>query len=493
MPFQCKPMNSDLVVMTDATFVRPGGVVSLRGVNWAVRGGEVWAVTGPTGSGKTTLVEAVLGLHRVASGRVEWPILDRVREAGRPAEWPGDVIRRVSFREDSRLFSYRGHYYQQRFEFGDEPDVPTVRHFLAAGTGATPAEIETTAARLGVAGLLDLSLMKLSNGQTRRARLARALLAKPELLILDDPFVGLDVAGRADLVELLGGLVREGQHLILVCRPDQMPEWVTNIFDLSPEGWASGVRGTTSKIPPSLNYRPSTLLHTSDPSPPRAEVTDYVSLRHVTVRHGGRTILDDVSWTVRPGERWLLLGPNGSGKTTLLSLLCGDHPQAFAEDVRLFGKRRGTGETIWDVKHNVGLISPEFHLYFTEPLSAARAVATGFSDTLADRPTTAAQDARVRDLLTAVGILPLADRSFATLSTGEQRLVLLARALVKSPPLVILDEPFQGLDLPHIARLRDWLAASLRPDQALIFVTHDENEKPEGVTHTLRLEAGRIR
>jgi molybdate transport system ATP-binding protein len=175
-----------------------------------------------------------------------------------------------------------------------------------------------------------------------------------------------------------------------------------------------------------------------------------------------------------------------------LSLLCGDHPQAFAQDVRLFGHRRGTGETIWDVKRDVGLVSPEFHLYFSEPLTAFRAAATGFFDALADRPTTPDQDARVREVFDAFRISHLRDRPFATLSTGEQRLVLFARAVVKAPRLLILDEPFQGLDLTHVARLRAWIAGSLRPDQALVFVTHDENERPEGVTHTLRLDAGRL-
>jgi molybdate transport system ATP-binding protein len=197
-------------------------------------------------------------------------------------------------------------------------------------------------------------------------------------------------------------------------------------------------------------------------------------------------------WTVRAGERWAVVGPNGSGKTTLLSLLCGDHPQAYANDIRLFGRRRGTGETIWDVKRNVGLVSPEFHLYFTEPLTAERAAATGFFDGVADRPTTPGQDARVRELFAAFGIAHLAGRLFKCLSTGEQRLVLLARALVKRPPLVILDEPFQGLDADRVEVCRDWLDRELGDDQTLLFVTHELGELPRSVTKTLRLEGGRV-
>jgi molybdate transport system ATP-binding protein len=174
-----------------------------------------------------------------------------------------------------------------------------------------------------------------------------------------------------------------------------------------------------------------------------------------------------------------------------LSLLCGDHPQAYSNEVRLFGRRRGTGETIWDVKRNVGLVSPEFHLYFTEPLTAERTVATGFFDVLADRPTTPEQAATVRELFDSFDITHLLSRPFRSLSTGEQRLVLLLRALVKRPPLLILDEPFQGFDGELMQRCRAWLDRELGEDQTLLFVTHDPQELPRCVDRTLRLRSGR--
>jgi molybdate transport system ATP-binding protein len=217
-----------------------------------------------------------------------------------------------------------------------------------------------------------------------------------------------------------------------------------------------------------------------------------VELRNVNVSYGGRPILQDINWTVRAGERWAVLGPNGSGKTTLLSLLCGDHPQAYSNDVRLFGRRRGSGESIWDIKRQVGLVSPELHLYFTEPLTAARTAATGFFDVLAWRPTTPEQDTIVAELFDHFGIARLAERPFARLSTGEQRLVLFVRALVKAPPLLILDEPFQALDAAAIERAREWLDRRLRPEQTLLFVTHEPSELPPTVDRRLRLEGGRV-
>jgi molybdate transport system ATP-binding protein len=476
-------VSAPVVEIENATVVR-GGQIVLSRLNWTLREGEAWAVVGPTGSGKTTLAEVILGRHHLATGSVRRPLLDRLREQGRRADYPSQAIAHVTFREESRLFSYVGHYYQQRYEFADTDEPLSLVQFLRAGTGAIDDGILAVTKRLGVSEQLEQPFMTLSNGQTRRARLARALLTNPELLILDDPFIGLDAAGRVELSALVGELVRDGKRIVLICRADMVPGWVTDVLRLhyhpTPNPLPQGGRGLSAPPPPlgeGVGGRGSSPI---------------VELNSVSVTHSANTILDRVSWTVRESERWAVLGPNGSGKTTLLSLLCGDHPQAYSNDIRLFGRRRGTGETIWEVKRNVGLVSPEFHLYFTESLTAARTAATGFFDAVADRVTTSEQDARVVELFTAFSIAHLADRPFKSLSTGEQRLVLLARALVKRPPLVILDEPFQGLDAEHVELCRDWLDRELGDDQTLLFVTHEPAELPRSVTKTLRLDRGRV-
>jgi molybdate transport system ATP-binding protein len=475
-------MNEPVVEVENATAVRDGRTI-LKDLNWAFREGETWAIVGPTGSGKTTFAELLLGKHHTTSGVIHWPLLDRLRANGRRIDYPSQVISHVSFKEESRLFSYVGHYYQQRFEFADSDEPLSLEQFLRSSKAARN-EISAVAERLGVTAQLPQPFMTLSNGQTRRARLARAMLSKPELLILDDPFIGLDAGGRTDLSELLAGLVRDGRRVMLICREDVIPPWVTKVLRFGKRDTEFQEKDTDS-IAPSTNRIPS-------PSSLPARGDAIVELSDVLVVYAEGAILDKVSWTVRAGERWAVVGPNGSGKTTLLSLLCGDHPQAYSNDVRLFGHRRGTGETIWDVKRNVGLVSPEFHLYFTEPLTAERTVATGLFDVLAARPTTPEQTARVHELFAAFGITHLLLRQFRSLSTGEQRLVLLLRALVKSPPLLILDEPFQGFDVELVERCRAWLDSELGDDQTLLFVTHDLQELPKCVDKLLRLEAGRV-
>ncbi len=483
-----------LVTLDDVSVARPGGPVVLRGVTWAPREGETWAVVGPMGSGKTTLAEVVFGRHRVTAGDIAWPLLDRLRAAGRAVAYPSEVIAFVAFKEDSRLFSYADHYYQQRFEFADADEPLTLDGYLRTGLAATDDEVAAVAARLGVGGLRNLSFIKLSNGQTRRARIARALLSHPALLILDDPFIGLDAAGRVELDALLGDLVRHGQRLMLVTRADAVPAWVTHVLELGRGGVSNcGMRNAECGV--------QTENGAAGPSPanpqsairiPQSSLDPVIELHHVTVTHGGKPILRDVSWTVRAGERWALVGPNGAGKTTLLSLVCGDHPQAYSNDVKLFGRQRGSGESVWDVKRKIGLVSPELHLYFGGPLSAAEVAVTGFHDVLAFREATPGQAAAVSELFAAFDLTHLAGRPFARLSAGEQRLVLLARALVKRPPLLVLDEPFQGFDAATVARVRGWLDRELRSDQTLVFVSHLAAELPATVTHRLDLADGRV-
>src|SRR5262249_55499857 len=189
-------------------------------------------VVGPAGSGKTTLAEAMLGRRHLEGGSLTWPFLERLRASGRAVGWPSEVIRLVSFREESWLFSPSRHYYQQRFNFIEPQDDLTLDAFLHAGTAVTEEDLADVAGRLGIKDLRSLSLIKLSTGQMRRAWIARALLARPEMLILDDPFLGLDATGRDDLAALLGGLVREGMRVVLLCRPDDIPPWLPHVLRL---------------------------------------------------------------------------------------------------------------------------------------------------------------------------------------------------------------------------------------------------------------------
>ena len=433
------------------------------------------------------MTDGLLGRSRLISGTVEWPLLDRIRAAGHTINWPAEIIGRVAFKEESRLFSYSRHYYQQRFNFIEPEDDLTLDQYLLAGMAAPDEELSRIATRLGIEELRPLSFIKLSNGQTRRARIAKALLSRPEILVLDEPLVGLDTEGRREVTSILRQLVAEGSRIVLIVPSDVIPDCVTHVLELNDRRVSSsGPRKGYVASTPRVAFNDGTR------SVPATIEIPIIELKNVSVSYSGKPILHDISWTVQTGERWAILGPNGSGKTTLLSLICGDHPQAYSNHVRLFGRQRGDGDSMWEIKKRIGFFSPELHLYFSEPLTADRTAATGFSDVLVLRPTTPEQDATVKDLFDYFEVGYLREHQFLRLSTGQQRTVLFIRALVKNPPLLVLDEPFQVLD----ARMKElackWIDERISPQQTVLFVTHDESELPQSVTRRLRLDRGSV-
>ena len=213
-------------------------------------------------------------------------------------------------------------------------------------------------------------------------------------------------------------------------------------------------------------------------------------MNEVTIRYGKRTIIKDLNWTVKNGERWALSGQNGSGKSTLLSLVCADNPQSYACDIALFGFQRGGGESIWDIKKHIGYVSPEMHRAYQKDLPAIRIVASGLKDSVGLYVKPEPQEYEVcRRWMDIFGLKGMYDRPFLKLSSGEQRLVLIARAFVKDPELLILDEPLHGLDNRNRRLVKDVIETFCqRRNKTLIMVTHYQEELPRCITHSLFLE-----
>ncbi|CAO3697290.1 unnamed protein product [Rhizopus stolonifer] len=437
---------------------------------------------GPVSAGKSTLAETIAGKHVIEPlSAASWPIIDPS-----VSQYSSDHIRLVSFKENTGSFSYSQHYYQERFNFSDPDNDLTLKDYLSANSKSN--KVDQVASLLNVNHLLPLSFLKLSNGQTRRARIAKALLDNPKMLILDEPLMGLDVEHRQQILDVLGNLATESFHVVLVLRPqDEIPSWATHVIELE------DMKIHWEGKPEEYKAKRKLLLQKSKQKKVERDTSTnnpVVELKDVKVSYRGQPILQDITWTVRQGERWALMGPNGSGKTTLLSFLTGDHPQAYANDLSLFGRRRGTGESIWEIKQRVGLVSPEIHLYFNPNLSALEAAGTGFFDIVVPRALNEKQTDQIKQLFDEFGIQNMLNRKLGDMSTGEQRLVLLVRSLVKMPELIIWDEPFQGLDDKMIHNVNEWLENHMRSDQTLIMVTHHEEEIPDAVTKQFKLKAG---
>lgn len=451
--------------------------------------GQHWIVTGPRASGKTSLARALVGRRRLTSGSIAYPFL-------KGADWQerSAALRLVTFADESRLAHgpNRQHYYQQRYNAFDASGHPTVGQYLEAGGYAGDRHAGVIRA-FGIGDLLDLEMIKLSSGQTRKVLLAGQLLQRPRLLVIDNPYVGLDAASRGVLNDLLDRLVQAWDVTLVLCGhvPDP-PSSITHRLHLTGNGGylAGPLReeGVDERPVPAPEAALRQLQLLWNTHPPRPVGEELIRLEDVTVGYGGRPILDGLDWQVRSGERWIVSGPNGSGKSTLLGLLYGDHPQAYANAVYLFGQRRGRGISIWDIKARTGFVSPELATHFRERVSAGDVVLTGYTDTFR-KPAqiTPDQQAMASALLRYFTLERWADVSFADLSSGTQRLLLLCRALVKAPGLLLLDEPFQGLDATDIQRARRLLAEVPGGGDTIIFISHFRPEVPEGAWRELRL------
>ncbi len=439
---------------------------------------------------------AVVG--RNGSGKTQY--IDQLRK-----KLASDRVRYIAF-TDSYGVNVDGQYYLQlRWNQHDiDHETPTVGDLLESAyhlAGEDTEERRKLQQHLydmfHMDEFLDKYIITLSSGELRKFQLTKTLFANPNLLIMDNPFIGLDAETRDQLKTLLKMLSeqRDIEIMLVLSKTDDIPEFVDQVIEIDNEetkeyGKVADYYANQTPVPAhvlSEEKRQAILnlpYHDND-----YDCKQVVDMHHVSIRYGERTILKDLDWTVMNGERWALSGQNGSGKSTLLSLVCADNPQSYACDITLFDRPRGSGESIWDIKKHIGYVSPEMHRSYKRDIQAIRIVASGLMDSIGLYAVPNEQDyEKCRWWMDIFGIGHLAERHFLQLSSGEQRLVLLARAFVKDPQLLILDEPLHGLDLWNRRLTKDVIETFCqRRNKTMIMVTHYVTELPEGITNKLFL------
>jgi molybdate transport system ATP-binding protein len=513
----------------------------LEHTHWQIWQDQHWAVIGPNGSGKSTLMKALCGHVPVIKGKITYHL-------------SRDRIFHVSFDAQQATAQHTSRFYQARWNTGVTEEAPSVYDYLVQGKKANPYQVTAehsdvgeyalhtprVIALLGIADLKDKSVTQLSNGEMRKVLIAEALIRNPRILVLDNPFTGLDQHFRTKFAVVIKRLMHSEMRVITVTtRWDEIPQDTTHVLvvengrvvrqgpkeDILKEhpahreqldrisrdrrydrGQNAGrliVDGKVerSTIPGTQNTQPN-LVHLRLALKDTLEVdsdekeahTVLVHMKDINVSYDGTRVLAHVNWTIRKGEHWVLSGPNGSGKTTLLSLIAGDNPQAYANDISLFGKHRGSGESIWEIKKHIGWIAPELHLHYPKRGTCLDVVCSGFFDSIGLwRKCSPRQRATAKLWMEHLGMSKYADLAVGTLSQGEQRMVLMARALVKSPLLLILDEPCQGLDRENRNRVLQTVdAIGTHLDTAVIYVTHDPHQLPHVITHAMRLDRGSV-
>jgi molybdate transport system ATP-binding protein len=485
--------SAPLVELEDVE-VRLGGRAVLSHLTLALHQGVSWALLGANGSGKSTLLRVLRGElwpHHQGGGRRTFHL------GGSPEESP------IGVRELVGLVSPELQQEYLRRDW-DLPVEAVVRSGFTdsvwppdAATPAQAARIAEVLAEVGVAHLAARSVLALSSGEARKVLLARALAGRPRLLFLDEPCHGLDAPSRASFLALVSGVARGGTPVVLAThRMDELVPEITRVAVLHggrilAQGERDEVlkRHGAQRSPTSTSTSTSTSTPTSTSTSTRTAPT-LVRISHADVNVAGQPVLRDLSWTVRAGESWAVVGPNGSGKSTLLRLIVGDE-QAMPGG-RVARLTLGERASVWDVKARVGIVSPELQARHRADLLAEEVVASGFTSSIGvDAPPTAAELAVVERCLARLGVAHLSGRRIHQLSFGELRKLLLARALVRDPELLVLDEPCDGLDPESRAALLDGVEALARAGTPLVLVTHHAEDLVPSIDHVLELAGGR--
>jgi molybdate transport system ATP-binding protein len=530
-------MSSDFAAATASSGREAGPFLSLKGVllrspngaawppiDWEIRSDQQWAVVGANGSGKSALMKAISGQAPPGGGEIVYHFAGN---GGSPLE----RIAYVAFDAQRPFLGQESPFHQARWNSGvmgetlsvsevlSERQVRRINPYQVLEGAPDPAAFSARRARtielLGLEALLERAVVQISNGERRKVLLARALLQDLRLLILDNPFAGLDAEFRARLKEIVGGLMDDRLRVVLVTSGrEEIPPEISHVLWMEAHavvaaGPREAVLGRVAARSPGATHIGRCVAPREEHAPgedaeqePGAQGQVLVQMEQVSVAYDGVQVLSRIDWTVRQGEHWAVLGPNGAGKSTLLSLILGDNPQAYANEVTLFGQRRGSGETIWEVKRRIGWVAPELQLTYPRQVSCLEVVCSGFFDSVGCyRRPSAGQRAAALEAMERLGIEDLAGQSpsgvggkpFGAISEGQQRLVLMARALVKRPLLLVLDEPCQGLDAGNRDRVLEAVeAVGDGRQRSVIYVTHHRDALPGIITHVLRLKEGRV-
>lgn len=453
----------------------------LHNINWQLQPQQHWVITGTNGAGKSALAAVLAGVGDITSGSTQ----DLPKRVGV-----------VSFEAQASLIDAELKK--------DDADIMDV---ISDGTPVSEMLFEDCrdldlarelAVKFDLEKLLDRAFRQLSTGESRKVMLIRALASKPDLLVLDEPFDGLDSNTLAMLQDHLHTLVETTPMVMVLNRFDEFPAFITHIAYVDQGQLVHQIHRedvTAYNELYQLLHLKTTYLSVpeadTETSTPKLDTqSPLVRLHNITIQYGDQKIIDGLNWTIEPNQHWQLSGPNGSGKTGLLSLIVGDHPQCYVNDIFVFGFKRGSGESIWQIKQYIGYVSTALQWEYRVGTSLRNVIISGFYDSIGLYSKFTTQQGAIADQwLALLGMSDRADQPFNKMSYGDQRLLLIARAMVKHPPLLILDEPCLGLDDMNrqlVLALIEKICAD--SNTSVLYVNHHPEDQIKGINHFLTLE-----
>ena len=468
-----------IIEFSQAT-IRFSETFSLVAIDWKIEAGEIWAITGTNGSGKSSLAATLAGNGEITNGFIrDLP----ARTALVSLEAQAELIERERLRDDS--------------DITDKINAGTPVRELLDEVSVDPELLARLIEVFRFSALLDRGFRKLSTGETRKVLITRALTSQPDLLILDEPFAGLDVDTVPLVRNILDELSNKIKMVLVFNRFDEIPEFVSHIAFLVDGCLEHRVSTRETEVIADLTQlwqlkREDIEIPKADPGdrPPTLDISDpLVQIKNASIRYGNNIVFENLDWCIEPGQHWQLTGPNGSGKTCLLNLITGDHPQCYSNDIFVFGYQRGSGESIWDIKRHIGFVSTALQWEYRVSISIKNVIISGFYDSIGlYQKASDKQKVISLNWLQLLGLEDWSDQPFNQLSYGDRRLLLIARAMVKHPHMLILDEPCMGLDDLNrqlVLALIEKICAG--KETTVIYVNHHAEDKIEGIRHMLSL------
>lgn len=444
--------------------------------------GESWAFVGSNGSGKTALANALCQEGILLSGEL-------INTFTRPINLSFEKLQKMIEDEWQRNNT-------DLLSEGEDDTGLTVSQVIQMQVKNNDKCL-LLAKQFGVEYLLSRRFKYLSTGESRKILLIQLLMNEPDLLILDEPFDGLDIDSRHALNELLTLLHQQNLTIVLILnRFNDIPDFIQHAgllinCELVAKGKKEQVLSDSviGQLSHSETLENLTLPEQDSPNaiPQLSPTLSPIILKNGVVSYNDKPVLHYLTWEVKPLQHWQILGPNGAGKSTLLSLITGDHPQGYSNDLTLFGRKRGSGETIWEIKRHIGYVSNALHQSYRVSSSVKNVIISGFHDSIGIYQVITDKQQKLADeWLALIGLTAQANAPFHSLSWGQQRLVLIVRALVKHPTLLILDEPLQGLDTTNRLLVQRFIDIMINHSNTqLLFVSHHQEDAPSCITHRL--------